>query len=177
MQVGSAKSFSNTVSGYEQITNFHFPGDLMGLEGFDKMVHVHSVRFLEHSSVCRISINDFNRALIDSDTGRHFLLSRMSHLIVDEQQLLLSLTKHDAKQRLVKFLLDLSKKHNQSTSPSQVFRLSMTRIDIANYLGMAIETISRLLSKMHAQGVIKVNKRQITLCDVDDLRAYLLASE
>lgn len=175
LSAGSAKSVKNTVDGNEQIINFHFPGDLIGLECFNDMMHVHSLRFLENSSVCRISLQDFNRTLIGSDTGRRFLLSKISHSIVDEQQLLLSLVRHDAEQRLVKFLLYIAQKHKQSPLPYQVFNLSMTRVDIANYLGLAIETISRLFSKMHAHGIIKVNKRQITLCNVEDLQESLLA--
>ena len=175
IKVGSAKSFSNTANGHEQITNFHFPGDLIGFECFDKMIHVHSLRFLEHSSVCRISMYDFNRAMIASESGRRILLSKMSHSIVDEQQLLQSLVKHDAEQRLVQFLLNMAEKSPVFSLPYQVINLSMTRGDIANYLGMAIETISRLLSKMHAQGIINVNKREITLCNVADLQASLVA--
>jgi CRP-like cAMP-binding protein len=54
----------------------------------------------------------------------------------------------DRKQRLVKFLLDMADKNKQSSEPYPIVNLSMTRGDIANYLGMAIETISRLLSKI-----------------------------
>ena len=174
LKIGSAKSFSNTANGHEQITKFHFPGDLIGFEGFDKMVHVYSLHFLEHSSVCRISMHDFNRTMIASEPGRWDLLSKMSHSIVDEQQLLQSLVKHDAEQRLVQFLLNMAEKNKQPARPYKVVNLSMTRGDIANYLVMAIETISRLFSKMHAQGIIKVNKREITLCNLEDLHASLI---
>lgn len=174
LKAGSAKSFSNTANGHEQITSFHFPGDLIGFEGFDKMVHVHSLRFLESSSVSCISMNEFDRAMVASETGRRVLLSKLSHSIVDEQQLFQSLVKHDAEQRLTQFLLNMAEKNKQTTLPFLVVNLSMTRGDIANYLGMAIETISRLLSKMHAQGIIIVNKRQITLCNIEDLHASLL---
>ena len=174
LKTGSAKSFSNTVDGYEQITNFYFPGDLIGFEAFENMIHVHSLRFLEYSKVCRISMHDFNQVIVASEPGRRVLLSMMSHSIVDEQQLLQSLVKHDAEQRLVKFLLNMADKKKQSTLPIQVVNLSMTRGDIANYLGMALETTSRLLTKMHAQGSIKVNKREITLCNVEGLHASLV---
>jgi CRP/FNR family transcriptional regulator len=173
LKLGSAKSFSSTESGHEQITHFHFPGDLIGFEGFDKMVHVHSLRFLEHSTVCRISMYTFNRLMIASGTSRGILLSKMSHSFVDEQKLLQSLVKHDAEQRLVRFLLNIAAKNKQMALPYQVVNLSMTRGDIANYLGMAIETISRLLSKMHTQGLINVNRREITLCNIENLHASL----
>ena len=171
---GSAKSFSNTENGHEQITNFYFPGDLIGFEGFDKMIHVHSLRFLERSAVCRISMYDFNRIIIASESCRQVLLSKMSHSIIDEQQLLLSLAQHNAKQRLVKFLLDMADKNKQSSEPYPIVNLSMIRGDIANYLGMAIETISRLLTKMHVQGIINVNNRKIMLCNMAELHSTII---
>tara|TARA_R110000787_G_scaffold26204_2_gene73492 strand:- start:1131 stop:1700 length:570 start_codon:yes stop_codon:yes gene_type:complete len=170
---GSAKSFITTLNGHEQIANFHFPNSLIGLEGFNDMVHAHSLTFLETSSVCRINLQEFYRAMGDSGFVQAQLLKSMSHSIIDEQQLLLSIVQHNAEQRLVKFLLNLSEKYHQNSLSYLVFNLTMTRIDIANYLGMAIETISRLLTKMHSQGIIKVNNRQITLCNIKHLKESL----
>jgi len=173
LRSGSAKSCVNTESGHEQISNFHFPGDVLGLEGFDNMLHSTSLQFLETSSVCRISLKNVHHAMDESRYFRQQLLVLMSRLIRDEQLFLMSLHQYDSKQRLIKFLLDLSKKMKRGgLSPSE-FNLSMSRIDIANFLGLAIETISRLLTKMHAQGLIKVQNRNITLCNVDSLKSYL----
>ena len=87
---------------------------------------------------------------------------------------MLSLAQHNAKQRLVKFLLDMADKNKQSSEPYPIVNLSMTRGDIANYLGMAIETISRLLSKMHVQGIINVNNRKIMLCNMAELHTTII---
>jgi CRP/FNR family transcriptional regulator len=96
---------------------------------------------------------------------------------VHEQQLLLSVSKLNAEQRLAKFLLDSSERFKQRGLSDKVFDLSMTRIDIANFLGMAIETISRLLSKMQLEGIIDVNRRKITLLNMNKLQDCLLDDE
>lgn len=177
LRAGSAKSYLNSSRGDEQICGFYQPGDLIGVEGFDTMTYPHSFKFLETSSVCRISMPEFNRAMADSSTMRLRLLQNMSHYLVHEQQLLLSVSKLSAEQRLANFLLDCSQRFKQRGLSQTVFNLSMTRIDIANFLGMAIETISRLLSKMQNKGIINVNGRKITLLDIPRLHDCLLSEE
>lgn len=174
LRSGSAKTYVNTESGHEQISSFHYPGDVLGLEGFDSMVHSSSLQFLETSSVCRISLKNVNNAMDESREVRQRLLAYMSRSIRDEQLLLMSLNQYDSKQRVIKFLLDLSEKMKRGGLSRSEFNLSMSRIDIANFLGLAIETISRLLTKMDAQGLIKVQNRKITLYSIDALKTYLL---
>lgn len=173
LRAGSAKSYLSTSEGDEQVSGFYHPGDLIGLDGFDSMKNPQSLTFLETSSVCRIGLTEFNRAMGESATMRQLILKSMSHSLVDEQQLMLSVSKLSAEQRLAKFLLDLSGRFEQRGLSGKVFNLSMTRIDIANFLGMAIETISRLLTKMQQQRIIDVNRRQISLLSLDRLHDCL----
>jgi CRP/FNR family transcriptional regulator len=177
LRAGSAKSYINSSRGDERISGFYHPGDLIGVDGFDTMTHAHSLKFLETSSVCCISLSEFNRAMAESASMRQRLLQNMSHCLVHEQQLLLSVSKLNAEQRLAKFLLDSSERFKQRGLSDKVFDLSMTRIDIANFLGMAIETISRLLSKMQLEGIIDVNRRKITLLNMNKLQDCLLDDE
>ena len=177
VRAGTAKSFVSSSNGDEQISGFHHPGDLLGLDGFDTMKYAHSLRFLETSSVCRIGLSEFNRAMGESATMRQRLLKSMSHSLVDEQQSLLSISKLNAEQRLANFLLNLSLRFENRGLSGKIFDLSMTRIDIANFLGMAIETISRLLTKMQQQGIVEVNHRQIKLVSVEKLRDCLKDEE
>lgn len=170
MRAGSAKSFLCSSNGEEQITGFYYPGDMIGAEGFDTMTHSHSLKFLETSSVCRVGLKELDIALIESPTTRRKLLKNMSHALVDEQKMLLSIGKLNSEQRLAKFLLDLSERFHLQGLSAKTFELSMTRIDIANFLGMAIETISRLLTKLQRQQIIKVSHRQIILLDIKRLQ-------
>ncbi|GAA0859351.1 hypothetical protein GCM10009114_32500 [Aliiglaciecola litoralis] len=174
MRTGSAKSFVSTARGDEQISGFFYKGDMLGADGFDNMTHGHSLKFLETSSVCWIGLNELDKALIESPTKRGQLLKSMSHALVDEQRMLVNMAKLSSEQRLAKFLLDLSERFELQGLCATTFDLSMTRIDIANFLGMAIETISRLLTKLQQQKIIKVNRRQINLINMDKLQRCLL---
>lgn len=174
---GSAKSYVANAGGDEQVIGFHFPGDLLGIDGFDTQTYGYSLEFLETSSVCCIALQDLNMLLDESAEFRKRLLKAMSHVIVDEHFLLLSLGKLKSEQRMAKFLLDLSHRFGHRKLSSHIFYLSMTRSDIANYLGMAIETISRLLTKFHDLGLIDVQRRKITLLDTAGLQAYLDGNE
>lgn len=177
LRVGSAKSYLSSSNGAEQISGFYYPGDLIGLDGFDSMKYAQSLNFLETSSVCRIGLSEFNRVMGESVTIRQHILKSMSHSLVNEQQLLLSVSQLNAEQRLAKFLLDSSARFEQRGLSAKVFDLSMARTDIANFLGMAIETISRLLTKMQEQGIIVVERRQISLVNPEMLRDCLKDEE
>jgi CRP/FNR family transcriptional regulator len=173
LRSGSAKSSITSRVGDEQITNFYYPGDLLGIDGFDTGKYTHTLCFLETSSVCRIGLGQLDSALANSYHVRQKLLRSMSHALINEEQLLLSISKMTSEQRLANFLLDLSNGFKLRGLSGKVFDLSMTRVDIANYLGMAIETISRLLTRMQDQGIIVVQRRQIQLLNETRLRFTL----
>lgn len=174
LRSGSAKTCLLAQDGKQQIASFHYAGDIVGLDGFDTDQHAHNFTFLETSSVCRIGLAEFNRAMAESAIVRQSLLKSMSHLLVGEQQVLFTNTKYNAEQRLANFLLNLSARFQQRGLSPFKFNLSMTRIDIANFLGLAFETVSRLLSKMQLQKTISVDHRQVSLLDMDKLRQTLL---
>lgn len=165
LRSGSAKSYMTSKRGDEQITGFYYPGDVIGVDGFAAESHAHSLKFLETSSVCHLSVNELNKVMSESANMGQRLLQSMSQSIVEEQQFLLSISNLNSEQRLVKFLLDMSTRLLSRGLSARVFDLSMTRIDIANYLGMAIETISRILSKLQQDGCIEVNRRQVKILD------------
>jgi CRP/FNR family transcriptional regulator len=171
---GSAKSLVLANTGHEHISSFHYPGDLIGLDGFENGFHAHSIKFLETSSVCRISLAELDKAMANSASMRSNLLQAMSHALNDEDKFLLSLNIMNSAQRLSSFLLDLSTKFEERGLSGHVFDLSMTRVDIANYLGMAIETISRLFTQFQNDQIIKVEKRRVSIVDFKKLNQCLL---
>lgn len=171
---GSAKSSVLANSGHEQINRFHYPGNLIGFDGFDNGTHAQTLKFLETSSVCRISLVELDKAMATSASIRLNMLKGMSHALNDEDKFLMSLNNMNSAQRLSSFLLDLSARFEKRGLSSNVFDLSMTRVDIANYLGMAIETVSRLLTQLQNEQVIKVNKRRVSIVDFEKLNQYPL---
>ena len=168
---GSAKASISSMDAEEQIVDFCFPGDLVGTDGFAQLQHAQTVTFLETSSVCYISLHSVNALLANSEQGRQQLLGNMSRSLLMQQQQTMSYHCMTSAQRVAGFLLDLSARLAKRGLSSNQLTLSMTRIDIANYLGMAIETISRLLTTMQQQGLIQFQRRQVTLLDIPQLQA------
>lgn len=174
LRSGSAKSSILANSGHEQISSFHYPGDMIGLDGFDNGSHAQSIKFLETSSVCRIGLGELDKAMANSASIRYNLLQGMSHALNIEDKFLLSLNNMNSAQRLSSFLLNLSSQFERRGLSGNVFDLSMTRVDIANYLGMAIETVSRLLTHLQNEYIIEVEKRRVRIVDLGKLNQCLL---
>jgi CRP/FNR family transcriptional regulator len=94
----------------------------------------------------------------------------MSQEIQQDQNLMLLLAQMPAETRLASFLLGLSERLNKRGYAASEFNLSMSRGDIANLLGMAVETISRLLTQFQESGLLKVERKHISILKIDALR-------
>ncbi|MEP2652069.1 MAG: helix-turn-helix domain-containing protein [Paraglaciecola sp.] len=169
LRSGSVKSSLISDTGQEQITGFYFPGDLLGLDGFEKGVHSQTLKFLETSSVCRIAYNELDTAMAKSSSIRFKLLQGMSEALNVDDKFILNSHCMNASQKFASFLLNLSEKFESRGLSSHTFDLSMSRVDIANYLGMAVETVSRQLTQRQKEQTINVNKRRITIRDMQRL--------
>jgi CRP/FNR family transcriptional regulator len=94
----------------------------------------------------------------------------MSREISNESNMLILLGKRNADERLATFLLSLSHRYKQrGFSPSE-FNLSMSRNEIGNYLGLAVETVSRLFTRFQDEGILKVERKHIELLDIEALQ-------
>jgi len=88
---------------------------------------------------------------------------------MDDQDLLLLLSRKNAAERMAAFLLSLSLRFKQRGFSSTAFNLTMTRSDIGNYLGLAIETVSRLFSQFQKKGIIRVSDKLVEIINTDHL--------
>ncbi|MBN7820643.1 fumarate/nitrate reduction transcriptional regulator Fnr [Bowmanella yangjiangensis] len=169
---GSFKSFVLAPDGEEQITAFHLPGDIIGFDAIHHQVHKSFAQALETSMVCEIPFQTMEVLSGDLPRLRQQVMRLMSHEIQADQDMFMLLNKRTANQRLAHFLAHLGERyHDRGFSGSQ-FRLSMTRAEIGNYLGLTVETISRLLTKFQKQGLIQVDGKFITLVDPKQLREH-----
>lgn len=159
LRSGSAKGFHTSAQSHCVITDFFYPGDIIGLDALDKYCFVHSVQFLESSSVCYISLDTMTTLLAESADFRTSLLHHMSRAINHAGQLHTATSHFSSQQRLASFLLYVSSRYAAQGCSANEFSLTMTRADIANYLGMAVETLSRLVSKFQHNQLIQLQKR------------------
>lgn len=175
---GSAKSYLISENGEHQVTGFHLPGELIGIDGLSDHVHAYGVEMLETSSVCELPMPELDRMIATSWALRHRFLSLLSRALIEEQQMLLTLGKLNAEQRLAQFLLNMGKRHATLGGSATEFNLSMSRYDIASYLGLVVETVSRMIRRFQEENTIEVNRRWVHIVDDEKLQYRLVqASE
>ena len=168
---GSVKTYLSTDDGRLQITGFHVPGELLGLNAIDEKRYSCEAVALEATSVCEISVECFEELARQIPSVHYQMLRMMSKEIRNNQELMLLLGKKNAEERLATYLLSLSRRFAmRNYSPTQ-FNLSMSRGDIGNYLGIAEETVSRIFTRFHEEGIIASERRHITLNDLERLSA------
>ncbi|MBN1379922.1 MAG: helix-turn-helix domain-containing protein [Gammaproteobacteria bacterium] len=173
LHTGAAKSYLISESGEQQVTGFHMPGELIGIDGLSDHVHAYCVEMLETSSVCELPMPELDRMIATSRALRHRFLSLIAKALIDEQQMLLTLGKLNAEQRLAQFLLNMSQRHATLGGSESEFNLSMSRYDIASYLGLVVETVSRMIRRFQEEGVIEVEKRWVHIIKEENLRQRL----
>lgn len=165
IRTGSFKTFTLTEQGEQQITGFHLPGDVIGFDAINTEQHASYAEALETGMICEIPYANLESLLGQLPKLRQQMMRLMSQDIQADQQMLLLLNRKTAEQKLATFLNHLASRYGNRGFSFKDFRLSMTRSDIGNYLGLTVETISRLLSKLHKEQVISVDGKLITILD------------
>ena len=163
VRLGFFKSFVVTEDGRSQITGFQMAGDLLGLDGIDTDAHTLSAVALEDSDVCV-----FPYALLETASSRVQALQRqlhraMSREIVREHGIMMLLGTMRAEERVAAFLLNLSQRFMARGYAGGEFNLRMTREEIGSYLGLKLETVSRILSRFQECGLITTRNRYVRI--------------
>lgn len=166
---GTIKSYTITEQGDEQITAFHLAGDLIGFDGISTGKHPSFSQALETSMICEIPYDTLDQLSVTMPELRRQILRLMSTEIVSDQNMILLLSKKNAEERLASFLHDLSDRFAARGFSPYEFRLSMTRGDIGNFLGLTVETISRLLGRFQKSNLIQVKGKYICILDKEAL--------
>ena len=166
---GYLKSYSISETGEEQITGFHLPGEIVGLEGINKGTHMGFSEALVPSHICSIPYDKLDELNSTIDGLRQQLFKIMSQEITHNHELMLMLNQKNADEKIATFLLNLSARESLGKGLTTQFVLPMTRTDMANYLGLALETVSRIIGKLTKLEIISVDHRQITIIDVNAL--------
>lgn len=166
---GALKSAIRTSDGTDEVVGFHFPGEYVGLEAFGNGFYSSTVQALETSWYCGLDISGINRiggALVDLQSEiirnlsldtRHFQW-RCQHML-----------RATVDQRLASTLLEFARRLGSADTPLTRFRLPMSRRDIANYLGMAPETLYRTLRRLADEELIAMDGRIIEILTVPRL--------
>lgn len=168
---GSVKASTLNEQGEEQVTGFYLPGELVGLDGIAGNRYTNTVLALETASVCEIPFDQVEELSLKIPSLQRNVFQLLSREITQDQQLISLLSKSSAEERVATLLLSLSNRHQRRQLSPQRYNLPMSRTDIGNFLGLTIETVSRVFGRLQQQGVISVNRKEVTIQSMEQLRA------
>ncbi len=163
---GSFVSTSTNEEGQEMVTGFYLPGEIIGLDAINSGKHPTTARALETSSVCALPFDKLQELAAVIPSLQQQLFKVMSSEIQAEHELMMLLGRKSADERMAAFLINLSQRFKRRGLAADRFRLSMTRSHIGSYLGLAVETVSRLLTRFSQEGIIDVQDREIAILDL-----------
>lgn len=166
---GFFKTTLNTVHGDVHLLNFHMKGDSMGLDGIAFSRYQSDAVALEDSEVCVIPFDEIEQLSRNSPSFQRHFLQRLSQEIVREHQGLRLLSQLTALQRVAGFVHTMSHRlHAQGFSRHELL-LRMTRIEMAQHLGLTQETVCRTLTKLCNSGVLSINRRHLHILNMPAL--------
>jgi CRP/FNR family transcriptional regulator len=166
---GFFKSSLVLEDGRDQVTGFHMAGEILGMDGIGTGSHAMDTTALEDSEVCVIPYAH----LADPALQRQ-LHKVMSRELVRDQGVMMLLGTMRAEERLAAFLLNLSQRFVARGFSQHEFHLRMTREEIGSYLGLSLETVSRLFSRFQDEGLITVQQKHIRILDIPGLKAVVV---
>lgn len=169
IRFGTLKTEHGLPDGRSQVVGFHLPGEILGLDAIGDGHHQSDAIALEDSEACIIRFAEFEslaREIPALQNQFHRILSRE---LTQDQRHLLALGSMRAEERLAGFLLSLSERLAARGYTNHEFDLRMSREEIGSYIGIQIETVSRLLSRFAEAGLIQVKQRHVKLIDMDGL--------
>jgi CRP/FNR family transcriptional regulator len=156
---GAVKLYLMSEDGSEQVVAFYMPGEVLGLDALGTGVHRSSAVALERASFCVIPL-----ASLEKIPGCHPLLYKLLSLeLVRDHRTIELITKKDAEAKMANFLIGLSARFRARGFSASSFNLSMKRNEIGSHLGLAVETVSRILTRFQEVGLISVKRRQVEI--------------
>lgn len=169
---GSAKLVANDTQGNEHILNVLMPGELLGFDGLSNDKHGCAAIALETMTFCILPADSMDQLFQNVPSlTRELFRHAGEKMLEDKNQLVLS--QRPAEERLAYFLITLSERLKRRGFSSSQFKLSLTRQEIGNHLGLALETVSRLLKRFQDDGLIEVNNRFISIKKPEALKNLL----
>jgi CRP/FNR family transcriptional regulator len=170
VRVGHFKSYQENMAGDRQITGFQMIGELLGMDAIDSERYQCDAVALDDSEVCIIPFKTLETLFAQMPTLLHHFHRIMSQEITGEQKVISFLGNMRAEQRFAAFLVNLSARYEKRGYSPTRFQLRMTREDIGNYLGLTIESVSRMIAKMRNDGLIAIRRRDVEVLDLPRLK-------
>lgn len=173
VHAGFFKSSVVSEDGREKVTGFRMRGDLLGIDALDMPTYTCDAIALDVGEVWELPVAQLRKHVPEFQER---LTSLLASEIRRDWSWMLALGTLTAEQRVIAFLLDLAARMERLGFSSRCLVLRMTRAELGNFLSLQLETVTRALSRLHAQGLIDVERREIRIEDPPSLRAMLRGS-
>lgn len=166
---GAFKTVSVHEDGDEQVVGFHLPGDLMGLDALGTGAHRCEAIALTTANVCEVPFEDLGGIAAQVPGLQHQLMRVIGQSVDRDQDHMDMLAKRQASERIALFLHGLGERYRHIGQSATQFKLPMSREDIARFLGLALETVSRGFTRLQEDDVIAVVGRRVEVVDLAEL--------
>ena len=170
---GFIKTSTVTDDGREQAIGFHMMGEVIGIDTICGGLHASEAIALEDTDVCEIPFASLENLSHDMPKLQWKLYHMMSQEIQNERAAMLLLGTMRAEERVASFLLSLGRRYEARGFSALRFLLRMSRADIGSYLGLRLETVSRLFSKFQAEGLLRVDSKSVEILDPEGLKLVI----
>lgn len=166
---GALRSYVRDAAGVEQIVGFHLAGEFIGLSAVHDNHYEVTAETLQATAICELPFVELEAASVRIPAMRRHLLRLLSRELQRHQaaRLLLAASRADA--RVAMFISHYRARLQQRGLSAMRFRLPMSRRDLANHLGLAVETVSRSLSTMRAMGALNLHGKDIEIVAPDNV--------
>jgi CRP/FNR family transcriptional regulator len=163
---GWLKSSVTSAHGYEQILGFHLPGEIFGLDGLNDWKHRSCVDPLMSARVCCLPVAEIGSLAAKVPGLQRQLMRIISREFAIQEEHVLMMSSRPALERVAFFLQTLlAREVPRSTKQPVTLELGMSRSDVANYLALTRETISRALGRLKSMKLIELHGRKLVVTD------------
>lgn len=173
---GAVKTYWLAADGDQQVTGFYLPGEVFGLCSVSSESYLNSAVALDTSGICTLPYAHLQRLCLSSEETLSRLMARLSGRIRESEEAFIVLGHKSADERMAWFLMDLSRRQANLGLCAGEINLPMTRTDIGSYLMLAVETVSRVLTRLQAKRLIEVRRNQVFIKSPEQLRGLAESS-
>jgi CRP/FNR family transcriptional regulator len=167
---GAFKSVSISEDGEEQVLGFHLPGELIGLDALGSGEHRCEGVALTAANVCEVPYDQLAKVAAQIPSLQQQLLRVIGQSVGRDHDHLGILVRRQANERIALFLHSLGERYRNIGHSDRQFQLPMSREDIARFLGLALETVSRTFTRLQDDGIIAVTGRRIEILQPAELQ-------
>ncbi|QDE39386.1 cyclic nucleotide-binding domain-containing protein [Luteibacter pinisoli] len=171
---GAVRVALGDAHGGQQVLGFRLPGEILGIDALLDDSHRTDATALERTTICEVPFDRLEELFHQVPELQPKMMRELGREVASAQEHVLAMGRQQALERVAMFLRSLLERYDRLSRPTDCLRLPMGRSDIACYLGLAVETVSRALGRMEENGVLSASGRHLRIFRRDLLDALCM---